>query len=869
MFGFRKPVRRFEKKFFKSRFDANVCEEPQFHPDSMIQENARNGRPQEQAPRGARILGEIGRDLLYGFRMMRKNPGLMSVAVMILAIGIGANTAIIGFVDAVIFRPPPIPLPDKVLSSPMLWSWTDFADIRKNSQSHSDFAAHIAMTVDPRDSQGFRRSTRAISFNYFNVIGLPMAAGRSFLPEEEDLSSLHRVAVISFRYWQQAYHSDPAAVGKSLLLNGEQLTIVGVAPKNFKDLLGESRLDVWVPIPIFFKIIHADINKLEVNYGQVRTIHSRDLRALTVFARLKQDISAKQATELVLTLVMDLQRAYPDTNKDWNTVLTPIDNARWPGRESLFPYALLMGTGICVLLIACMNVANLLLAHGSARIREIAVRSSLGAGRLRILRQLLTEGLVLSTASVIAGLAVCALAIKSFPIIARTLGISPDLELAIDGRILVFSLCLGLLTNILFGLAPALVVSRTDIGTLTKYQDSFCLPRIGSKWRQGLVVLQIALSVTLLIAAGLFVRAVLRIQTTDIGYDRAVLLFSPDIISLQYDPKMLRPDTVLSFYRQSLDRIRELPGILSASWADDLPLDRIHMAEEIVRDPSDTGRDSWQWCNSVSSSYFKTIGTPILQGRDFTDREDESAPHVVIINETLARRFWPTENPIGKYLFQKALNRKYEVIGVVKDAKYGVLNEKPVSYAYFHYAQAMMTFHMDLHVRTTEDSTALADSIRNAFRAIDPRMAIEGPQLMSEHLDKAIWQERAAVLVFGLLGPLSLILAGIGLYGIISYSTIRRSREFGIRIALGARRNEILRLIFWEGMISAVLGLAIGLPLSMAAARIIASRFQEVRPADPITYGSIILLCFAVSAAATLLPARKAHLNPWSSLRNE
>ncbi len=886
---FQQLLRRFQEKLLKSRFETDMNEEMQFHLDSMIQKNIRNGMRQEQArqdalirfggldfakegcrdTRGGRILEEICRDLFHGFRMLRKNPGPMSVAVIILAIGIGANTAILSFIDAVIFRPPPVPAPHRVLSGPTPWSWTDFADIRANAQSFADFAAYISMTVDPRDLNGTRLSTRAVSSNYFQAIGLQMEAGRSFLPEEEALSSLHRVAIISSRYWQQAFHSDPAAIGKSLPLNGEQLTIVGVAPKNFRDLFGESGQDVWIPFSAFFKIIHADINKLEVNRGQVRTIHSRDLRALTAFARLKRDISVKQATERALALVRDLQQAYPNTNKGWNPVLMSIDKARWPGRESLFSYALLMGTGLCVLIIACMNVANLLLAHGSARIREIAVRLSLGAGRPRILRQLLTEGVALSAVSVLAALAVCALAMKLFPIIARTLGTSPDLELAFDGRILAFAVCLGLLTNILFGLAPALVISRTDIGTLTRYQDSFCLPRIGSKWRQGLVVIQIALSVMLLIAAGLFARTVLRIQTTDIGYYRDVLLFSPDVISLQFDPKMLQPDAVLSFYRQSLDRIRELPGILSASWGEDLPLDRIQGSEEIVRDPAETARNNRLWCNSVSSGYFKTLGIPILQGRDFTDREDESAPRVVIVNETLARRFWPAENPLGKRLYQKALNREYEVIGVVKNAKYGALNEKPISYAYFHYAQAMMTFHMDLHVRATGKSAAIADSIRNAFRTIDPRLAVDGPQLMSEHLDKAIWQERAAVFIFGFLGPLSLFLAGMGLYGIISYSAARRSHEFGIRIALGAQRNEILKLIFREGMISAVLGLAIGLPLSMAAARIIASRFHEVRPADPITYITIMLLCFAVSAAATLLPARKAHLNPWSSLRNE
>jgi putative ABC transport system permease protein len=711
--------------------------------------------------------------------------------------------------------------------------------------------------------------TKAVSANYFQVIGLPMAAGRSFLAEEEDLSGSHRVAIISHRYWQRIFNADPSAIGKTLQLNGELLTIVGVAPKNFRDLSGGTTQDVWVPFPIFFKIIHADINRLEVVQDQVRTINSRDLRALTVFGRLKKGISREQAIARLNILLGNLQRTYPLTNRDWKPSLAPIDNARWPERDSLFSYGILMGGGICVLLITCMNVANLLLVQGSGRIREIAVRFSLGASRLRVIRQLLMEGLALSSLSVVAGLVVCALAMKAFPMIARSLGAPSTLDLAIDGRMLAFAICLGFITNILFGVAPAFVVSRTKIDGLTRYREFFCLTRIGSRWRRGLVVLQLALSIILLIAAGLFVRTVLRFQATDIGYNRGVLILSPDILSLQYDPKMLRPETVLSFYQRSLNRIRELPSISSASWTEDLPLDEVHMAEEIVPDSGTAGNDNWLWCNSVSSEYFRTVGIPLLRGRDFTDQDTEAAPRVVIVNETLAHRFWPGQNPLGKRILQKGLNREYEVIGLAKDAKYGSLSEKPAPYAYFNYAQAMMTFHMELHIRASGNTASLIDSIRRAIHSVDARVAIDNPRLMSEHLDSYVSQERAAVLIFGFLGPLSLILAAIGLYGIISYSIAQRSHEFGIRVALGAQRKEMQRIVLREGMISVVWGLAIGLPLSIAGARIIASRFQQVHPTDAVTYIVIAFLCFAVSLIATLLPARKAHLNPWSYLRNE
>jgi predicted permease len=696
-----------------------------------------------------------------------------------------------------------------------------------------------------------------------------MTAGRGFLPEEEELSGGHHVAIISSRYWQQAYNADPDIIGKTLQLNGETLTVVGVAPRDFRDLFGDAYQDIWVPIPALFKIIHADMNKLEVYQNQVRTITSRDLRALTVFGRLKPGISPEIAISQINALRRNLQQAYPKTNGNWTPILAPLDKARWPGRESLFSYAIFIAAGLCVLLIACMNVANLLLAQGSARIREIAVRFSLGASRFRVLRQLLTEGLLLSTTSVLAGLAVCSTVMKAIPVIARGIGTPSSLEQSIDGRILIFAICLGLLTTVLFGLGPALVVSRTNINSLTKYQESFCLTRIGSRWRRGLVVLQIALSVVLLIAAGLFIRTVLRFHATDIGYNKNVLLCDPDLLSLQYDPAMLRPETISSFYKRSLEQINAIPGVIAASYAEDLPLDKVHMAEELVPDAADARRDNWILCNSISTDYFQTVGLPIIHGRAFSEKDSESAPGVAIINETMARRFWPGKDPLGKRIQQKSTRKEYEVVGLVKDVKYGALNEMPVPYVYLHYQQALMTFHMTLHVLGAGNSEQLVDSIRKACQVIDSRIAVDNPRTMAEHLNSYVWQERTALIVFAFLGPLSLILAGIGLYGIVSYSVARRSREFGIRIALGAQQQEIRRLVLKEGMVSAILGLAIGLPLSMAVGRMIAARFSQIRSADPVSYIIIAFLCLFVSLAATLWPARKAYLNPLSSIRDE
>ncbi len=867
-------------------------EELRFHLESMIQENMKAGMSREQArlaamigfggfdqmkeecrdTRWTRIPGEIRRDLMYGLRMMRKSPGLMLIAIFILALGIGANTAIVTFIDAVIFRPPAIPSPGRVLASPTLWSLADYTDIRSDGQAFSGLAAYLGLLVDARDSNSELLAARGISANFFPVIGFPMSAGRSFTTEEEDFAGSYRVGIISFRYWQRAFQENRAAIGKTIQLNGESFTIVGVAPREFRDPFGGSGLDVWVPFPMFLKIVHMDPGQIQMQEGQFQSFTSRDLRGLNVFGRLKEGISPAQAAARVDILVSNLRRIYPKTNSEWHPVFAPLNNARWPGRDSLFSYALLLGAGICILLITCMNVANLLLARGSARTREIIVRFSLGASRSRVIRQLLTEGLVLSAVAVAAGLIVCSMALRIFPIIAARLGAPASLNLAVDERVLFFAICIGLLTNLLFGLAPALVVSRTGISSMTKYQEFFGLTRIGSRWRHTLVVVQIALSVILLIAAGLFIKTVSRFQGMDIGFNREALILTPDIISLQYDPNMQRPETVIAFYGQILNRIRELPGVRSASLSEDLPLDGFFGGGgEMDREPRDAGKKDWPyvWGNSVASEYFKTVSLPILQGRDFTDQDNETAPGVVIINESLARRFWPGEIPLGKRIRHKALNRTFEVIGVVRDAKYVSMNEPPTPYAYFNYSQAMLTFHMDLYVQASRDPKSLVVSIRKAVQSVDPRVAVDNARLMGEQLDSFVWQERAAVYVFGFFGPLALILASIGLYGIVAYSVARRSHEFGIRVALGARRSDIQRIVLREGMISVLWGLALGLPLSVAAARLIAARFQQVSPFDPGTYIAISLICLAVSMAATLLPARKAHLNPWDSLRNE
>lgn len=366
----------------------------------------------------------------------------------------------------------------------------------------------------------------------------------------------------------------------------------------------------------------------------------------------------------------------------------------------------------------------------------------------------------------------------------------------------------------------------------------------------------------------------------NLGYDRGVLLLKSDFLGwggIEADGAVTQG---IDFYRTSLERIRELPGVRSASWVEDLPLDPYHPEEEISREPAIIGEEKWLRieCNSISSGYFRTVGIPILRGRDFTDQDDESATGAIVINETLARRYWPGEIPIGKRIRMKGRTtdigsfptRSYEVIGIVKDVRYRSLSEEPKPYAYFHYAQGKVYFHMDLHVKASGDPRSLVDPIRKACSTVNPKVAILDARLMSDQMDLFLSQERAAAFVFGIFGPLSLVLAAIGLYGIVSYSVTQRAHEFGIRAALGARRSDIQELVLQDGMISTFMGLAIGLPASLVISRLIADRLHGISALDPMTYASVSILCISVSIAATLLPARRAYSNePTELLHHE
>ncbi len=879
--------------FCRGRVEHELTEEFQYHLDMKVEELIAAGTPAAEAryaalramdgleqhkeecrdARGVRWLAEFRQDLRYALRILARSPGFTTVSVLMLALGIGANTAIVSALDALVFRQMPFGQVDRLVTIEPGSNLPNYLDLRADNRVFSGVAAYMGLPLGARTTNSEVLSGRGVSANFFQVLGVNMALGRGFLPEEEKLAGSPPVVVISYRFWKQNLSGDPAVVGKTLRLNSEPLVIVGVAPKDFRDAALGGSQDIWVPFPMFARILH-----LEKEPEWREAIEQRDMYPwLTVIARLKPGVTLQQAGARLNVFVSDLERAYPGPDKkwNWNPTVVPAGRARWPRGNALFFSSILTAAALCILLITCTNIANLLLARGSARQREIATRLALGAGRGRIVRQLLSEGLALSALSLVVSLVACKLTLLVLPAFEDSIGTTLSLFLGIDRRILFIAVCIGLLTTLMFALAPAFIASRADLTVGLKNQGFLSNRRDRIPWRRALVVLQVILTVILLIGAGMFMRTVWHFESIDPGFDRNVLQISSDfILSGGFEIGTADAERqARAYYRQTLEHIRELPGIRSASWAEDVPFDRRgHVYETIQPEEANDGAGKWLGiqCNVISTDYFNTLGIPILQGRDFLDSESESPTGAVIVNETLARRYWPDQSPLGKRIRVK--DKKPElwvVVGVARDAKYENPWEQARPYAYFPHWQLPLYFHMDLHVRASGDPLHVFDPIRKICESVNPKVTLNNPRLMAERTASLLSQERAAASVLTIFGFLALILAAIGLYGILSYSVAQRTHEFGIRIALGAGNGDILRQVIFEGMALVGLGLAIGLPGSTALSRLFMSRMHGLNPLHPAVYAAVALLTVIVALCAVILPARRAAGNPMNAIRTE
>ncbi len=774
-------------------------------------------------------------DLRYGARMLLKNPGFTVVAVLTLALGIGANTAIFSLIDAVLLKMLPVKDPEQLVALATVtdtgdrrtsFSYPAFHDLRERNQVFSEIFAYagLALNLSERD-QTERVSSQLVSGNFFSGLGVKPFLGRVLSADNDKAPGAHPVAMLGYNFWQRRFASDPSVVGKTIHLNGYPFTVVGISPPGFFGVEVGASPEVWVPMMM----------QPQLSAGEDR-LRMRNNFGIKLMARLKPGVDERQAQISTDLLNQQINSEATGISPGLRNFLLKQHIELQPASKGLStlrsqfkqPLLILMGMVGLVLLIACANVANLLLARATTRQREIAVRLALGASRLRLARQLLTESLLLSLFGALLGLLFAFWATDLLVnLVARS---RFTLELQPDFRVLGFTLGVAVLSGILFGLAPAMQATRPDLNSALKNEIP-TLAGSGSHFelRKLLVVAQVALSLLLLVGAGLFVRTLQNLKGIDLGF-RAdkVLLFSMNPSLNGY-----KPDQARNFYEPR-------PG----------------------QDMSTTAK-------KVEPGFFETMGIPLLMGRDFAAGDGPDAPKVAIINETLARSFWRNENPIGKRIgFESA---KPEIIGVIKDTKYRRLKEQIPRTVYVPFAQTgLRTTEATLHVRTAGDPTNVIASIRREAQALDKDLPVYDVRTFTDLVAESMSQERVIATLSSFFGLLALLLASIGLYGVMAYAVARRTREIGIRLALGARTGDVLKLVIRQGMALVAVGLFIGLAGAMALTRYIAGQLYGVGATDPATFAAISLLLTTVALLACYLPARRAaKVDPMIALRHE
>ena len=830
-------------------------------------------------------MDSLIKDIRYAIRGLVKRPGFTAIAVLTLALGIGANTAILSVVNATLLLAMPVADPDRlvfVFNGPAgsVFSYPDYAALRDQNNVFDGLNAWGGITASLNSNDQTDLVNGAIvTGNFFDVIGVRAQLGRVISIDDDKVPGGHPVVVISQGLWQRRFAGDPNIIGRQLFLNGNTFTVIGVLPAGFNGLqLGPVR-DLYVPM-----MMQATMRPPRAGYsGEMNPdlLQVRGNRWLFSVGRLKPGVTPEQAQASLALIAKQLGETYPVSQGRGVLVSAFSEGDNPSNRQQLSSIArLLMGVVGIVLLIACANVANLLLARSSARTKEIAVRLAIGATRGRIVRQLLTEGVLLATLGGAAGLLLAWWATRYLTAVPPgTLPITP--QFSIDRRVLLFTLGLSLLAGVVFGLAPALRASRPALIPALKDDAAafFERTRIFSL-RNLLVVTQVALSVVLLIAAGLFLRSLRQAQTIDPGFD------AEKIVSLPLNINLLRYTRTQGreFYRQVLERVEAIPGVESASVARIAVVSggssvrslliegRAGSSNEFrseggVAASGDAGSVS---SNVVGPRYFQTMGIGLLQGRDFNSQDTEDHPKVVIVNEAFVRKHFPSEDALGKRLsFGGPQGPWREIVGIVRTSKYFSVGEAPTPVAYLPLSQNHETG-MNLHVRTTVEPATIAGSIRNEVQALERNLPLGNPETMSVRVANSLYAARMGAILLVVFGGLALLLASIGLYGVMAFAVSRRTRELGIRVALGARPGDVFRLVLRQGMTLVVAGLIVGLAVAAMVTKLLTSFLYGVSTRDTFTFIAIPVLLSLVALLACYVPARRAtKVDPLVALRYE
>jgi putative ABC transport system permease protein len=813
----------------------------------------------------------ILRDVRYACRGLARRPGFTAVALLSLALGIGANTAIFSLLDAVFLRPLPVAGIARLaavftvssdLPGYLPVSRLNGVDYRVLGGVFSDLVLieDLSLSLAGR-SRPEQISGQMVSARYFETLGVRPILGRGFLPEEDRIA--RPVVVLGHGLWHRRFGADPDILGRSVRLNGHPFIVVGVAPVGFTGVSLVPRSEFWVPEGIYRQVLPAYFSALWDN---------RRALGYAAVGRLKSGVSVDQAQAALRALARQLEREYPDTNRHRGVALIPLAQALIsPNQRQAYVRAGgLVATMVgLVLLIACANLANLLLVRATGRRKEIAMRIALGGRRGDLVRQLLIESLLLSLAASAAGLL---LAWWSFTLISlvQTPYLPASLDLGLDGRVLTFTLALALATALLFGLVPALAVSRPDLVSALKSQSSE-LPGSGAGRRFGLrgllIVGQVSLSMVALIGAGLFLASLKNALRIDPGFDRGHLaVFSFDLDSQAVDEA--RGQQLL---RQMAEQAAALPGVRSAAIGENLMLADTGMRHILLIDsaaaPTDLQTSAQQ--SSVGPGYFETLGIPILRGRTFMAADRADSRPVVVVNRTLAERFWPGQNPLGRRFTVLPSRRQLEIVGVAQDVKYNTLGEDPQLYIYVPLAQQYMAG-ATLHVRTLGEPQTVVTAVTRQLQGAAPEMALLRATTMSEVIGQQLWAPRIAAVLLALFGVVALVLVMIGIYAVIAHSIAQRHREIGIRMALGAQRSTVVRLFLRQGIEAVAVGLVCGLLAALIAVGAISDLLFGITPRNPLIFAGAALLLGAVAAVANYIPTRRATaVSPLVVMRQE
>ena len=826
------------------------------------------------------MAGNFQQDLRGGLRMLKKSPGFTFVAVLSLALGIGANTAIFTIINAVFLHPLPVEEPFRLaelftrdtitfnananfqLTGTSLPNYEDYRDQNNVFSGLATVTFPISLNWGGQ-AEPQQLNASLVSGNFFDVLGVKPYRGRAFIPDGDKKIGGNPEVVLSYSLWARRFGSDEKFIGQTILLNGTPYTVVGIAPPGFKGIVSLGRPDLlWIPITMRDYVLTGQLKDLESN---------RRFRWLSIVGRLKSQVDLAQARAAMKTVAAGLEKEYPRDNKGRTVELFSLnESALGINQRKQFSLAggVLMGVVGLVLLIACVNLANLLLAQASKREKELSIRAAMGAGRARLVRQLLTESTVLSLLGGLAGLVVAYWGRNVLWSFRPPFLLDGSIDLSFDARVLGFTLLISLFTGLIFGIIPAIKASGTDINEVLKTGGrGGALGWTHNRLRGLLVISEIALALVALVGSGLFLRSMQNAQQFNPGFESQNLLqMNFDLGALRYDA-----DHGQQFFRDAIERAKTVPGVVSASVSSNGVFGG-GLAGTIFREGEQTdpnNRGTLVNFDDVTPGHFETMRIPLISGRDFTDFDREKTTRVAIINEAMAKAIWPGQEPLGKRFAIVKEPELLQVIGVVGTTVVGQIGEDPQPVAYLPMRQQYSPF-ATLVVRTNSNPEPLIGAVRAQVQRIDKNLAFTNAQTVQQILGQGLWAARMGAALLGLFGALALILASIGIYGVLAYSVAQRTSEIGLRMALGAQPRQVLGLVLRQGMLLAVIGAAVGIIVALPAARMAGNLLYGVSATDPLTYVGITLLLMAVALLACYLPARRAtRIDPLIALRVE